>query len=71
VVVFRPQVRAWHPRKISLGIFWSSWRVLGQSINRSCIFRVVQVIKSLKDPMEVGNNLSGAVKAAGHVTVIL
>jgi len=35
VVVFRPQVRAWHLRKISLGIFWSSWRVLGQSVNQS------------------------------------
>jgi len=26
------------------------------SINQSCIFRVVQVIKSLQDPLEVGNN---------------
>jgi len=30
-----------------------------QSINQSCIFRVVQVIKSLQDPLEVGNNLPG------------
>jgi len=28
-----------------------------QSVNQSCIFRVVQVIKSLQDPLEVGNNL--------------
>ena len=28
-----------------------------QSINQSRIFRVVQVIKSLQDPLEVGNNL--------------
>ena len=27
------------------------------NINQSCIFRVVQVIKSLQDPLEVGNNL--------------
>ena len=27
--------------------------------NQSCIFRVVQVIKSLQDPLEVGNNLPG------------
>ena len=27
------------------------------TINQSCIFRVVQVIKSLQDPLEVGNNL--------------
>ena len=30
-----------------------------QSINQSCIFRVVQVTKSLQDPLEVGNNLPG------------
>ena len=30
-----------------------------QSVNQSCIFRVVQVIKSLQDPLEVGNNLPG------------
>jgi len=29
------------------------------SINQSCIFTVVQVIKSLQDPLEVGNNLPG------------
>jgi len=28
-----------------------------QSINQSCIIRVVQVTKSLQDPLEVGNNL--------------
>ena len=31
-----------------------------QSINQSImLFRVVQVIKSLQDPLEVGNNLPG------------
>jgi len=30
-----------------------------ESINQSCIFRVVQVTKSLQDPLEVGNNLPG------------
>jgi len=30
-----------------------------QSINQSCIFRVVQVIKLLQDPLKVGNNLPG------------
>ena len=34
-------------------------RILIKSINQSCIFRVVQVIKSLQDPLEVGNNLTG------------
>jgi len=29
------------------------------TINQSCTFRVVQVIKSLQDPLEVGNNLPG------------
>ena len=29
------------------------------SVNQSCIFRVVQVKKSLQDPLEVGNNLPG------------
>jgi len=33
--------------------------VLPISINQSCIFAVVQVIKSLQDPLEVGNNLPG------------
>jgi len=33
--------------------------VINQSINQSCIFRVVQVTKSLQDPLEVGNNLPG------------
>ena len=28
-----------------------------KSINQSCIFRVVRVIKSLQNPLEVGNNL--------------
>ena len=32
---------------------------INQSINQSCIFRVVQVMKSLQDPLEVGNNLPG------------
>ena len=30
-----------------------------QSINQSCIFRLVQVIKSLQDQLAVGNNLIG------------
>jgi len=30
-----------------------------QPINQSCIFTVVQVTKSLQDPLEVGNNLPG------------
>jgi len=30
---------------------------INQSINQSCTFRVVQVIKSLQNPLEVGNNL--------------
>jgi len=34
-------------------------RIINQSIDQSCIFRVVQVIKSLQDPLEVGNNLPG------------
>ena len=34
-------------------------RVWVESINQSCIFRVVQVIKLLQDPLEVGNNLLG------------
>ena len=29
------------------------------TINQSRIFRVVQVIKSLQDPLEAGNNLPG------------
>jgi len=29
------------------------------SIDQSCISRVVQVIKSLQDPLEVENNLTG------------
>jgi len=37
---------------------WTAVREL-QPINQSCIFRVVQVIKSLHDPLEVGNNLPG------------
>jgi len=28
-------------------------------MNQSCIFRVVQVTKSLQDPLEVANNLPG------------
>jgi len=36
---------------------WLLW--INQSINQSCIFRVVQVIKSLQDPLEAGNNLPG------------
>ena len=28
-------------------------------VKQSCIFRVVQVIKSLQDPLKVGNNLPG------------
>ena len=32
-----------------------------QSINQSCIFRVVQVTKSLQDPLKVVNKLSGII----------
>jgi len=45
---------------------WTGWKLtqadhrLGSiAINQSCIFRMVQVIKSLLDPLEVGNNLTG------------
>jgi len=31
----------------------------GTSINQLCFFRVVQVTKSLQDPLEVGNSLPG------------
>ena len=37
----------------------SSWRIsqsINQSVIHSCIITVVQVIKSLQDPLEVGNN---------------
>ena len=34
-------------------------RSVNQAINQSCIFRVVQVIKSFQDPLEVENNLMG------------
>jgi len=30
-----------------------------QSVSQSCSYRVVQIIKSLQDPLEVGNNLPG------------
>ena len=32
---------------------------MNRRINQSCIFTVVQVTKSLQDPLEVGNNLPG------------
>jgi len=32
---------------------------ISQSINQSCIFRVVQVIKPLQDPLAMGHNLTG------------
>jgi len=32
---------------------------ISQSINQSCIFRVVQVIKQLQDPLAMGHNLTG------------
>ena len=32
--------------------------IVSQSTNQSWIFRVVQVVKSLQDPLEVGNNLT-------------
>jgi len=41
------------------GILQSGDIALVQSINQSHIFTVVQVIKSLQDPLEVGNNLPG------------
>ena len=31
---------------------------INQSMNQSCIFRMVQVIKSLQDPLKVGDNLT-------------
>jgi len=31
--------------------------ICSSSINQSCIFRVVQVIKSLQDPLDVENNI--------------
>ena len=37
----------------------SNYRPITLSINQSCIFRVVQVTKSLQDPLEVRNNLPG------------
>ena len=30
-----------------------------KKVKQSCIFRVVQLIKSLQDPLKVGNNLPG------------
>jgi len=42
-------------RAHSVRTVWS----INQSVNHSSIFRVVQVIKSLQDPLEVGNNLPG------------
>ena len=39
------------------GSYWE--HSINQSINQSCIFRVIQVIKSLQHPLEVGNNLPG------------
>jgi len=41
----------------SIGPSRAMARPFNQSINQSCIFRVVQVTKSLQDPLEVGNNL--------------
>ena len=38
---------------------WQQLPPINQSINQSCLFRVVQVTKSLQDPLEVGNNLPG------------
>jgi len=53
----------------SMPAVWNSWLqscavtvgpwTINQSINQSCIFRVVQVTKSLQDPLELGNNLPG------------
>jgi len=36
------------------------------SVNQSCIFRVVRVIKSLQDPLERGNNLPGSTFATTY-----
>jgi len=36
------------------------------SVNQSCIFRVVHVIKSLQDPLERGNNLPGSTFATTY-----
>ena len=40
-------------------LFGQGQTIINQSINQSCICTVVQVIKSLQDPLEVGNNLPG------------
>ena len=37
---------------------------IAMHINQSGIFRVVQVIKSLQDPLEVGNNLTRIIDVA-------
>jgi len=45
------------------------WRVATaspESIKQSCIFTVVQIIKSLQDPLEMGNNLPGSTIMSGN-----
>ena len=49
--------RAWSPTVPRA--YTVSYVSINQSINQSCIFRVVQVTKSLQDPLEAGNNLAG------------
>ena len=39
---------------------------LSQSINQSCIFGVVQVTKSLHNPLEMENNLPGSMIISGN-----
>jgi len=41
-------------------------RALSQSINQSCIFGVVQVTKSLHNPLEMENNLPGSMIISGN-----
>ena len=45
--------------RLLLMYFVSLLKMCVQSVNQSCIFRVVQVTKSLQDPLEVGNSLPG------------
>ena len=52
-------IRLLHYAKDVLSHKVCTGRSINQSINHACIFRVVQVTKSLQDPLEVGNNLPG------------
>ena len=52
---FREQTRVDRRNHVSDGNAHS----ISQSVNQSCIFRVVQVIKPLQDPLAMGHNLTG------------